>query len=168
MGAVSSSPLSIVSDEPVDTIPKMRRSALTAAVVALVASCSWWSAAATAEPAPTAAQGQELPVAQVDAAPAQRIDGVGASGAWWPNDLVKLPRRVHGHVDEMLSAGRGIALSGYRYNSGGGGMGVNTPARAPKEPAADTAGLTFLRAANDEHVPILTGFVNSAPPPFTT
>src|SRR5262245_21635001 len=145
----------------------MRRSAL-AAVVALVAPWSWWSAAATAEPAPTAARGQELPVAQVDAAPAQRIDGFGASGAWWPNDLVKFPRGVQRRVDEMLFSRRGIALSGYRYNIGGGGIGVNTPARAPKEAATDSAGLAFLRAANKAGVPILTGFVNSAPPEFTT
>src|SRR5262249_29358518 len=167
-GAVTSSSLSIVSDKPVGTIPKMRRSALTAAVVALVAWCSWWSAAATAEPAPTPAQGQELRVAQVDAAPAQRIDGFGASGAWWPNDLVKFPRNVQQRVDDMLFSRRGIALSGYRYNIGGGGVGVTNPARAPKEPAADAAGLTFLRAANKAGVPILTGFVNSAPPEFTT
>src|SRR5262249_37445740 len=117
---------------------------------------------------PTAAQGRELPVAQVDAAPAQRIDGFGASGAWWPNDLVNFPRSVQERVYDMLFSRRGIALSGYRYNIGGGGIGVNTPAPAPKEPAADTAGLTFLRAANKAGVPILTGFVNSAPPQFTT
>ncbi|HMC71587.1 MAG TPA: glycoside hydrolase, partial [Mycobacteriales bacterium] len=40
--------------------------------------------------------------------------------------------------------------------------------RAPKEFADDTAGLMFLRAASNAHVPILTGFVNSAPPRFTT
>ena len=55
----------------------------------------------------------------------------------------------------------GIELSAYRYNIGGGGVGVTTPDRAPQEEAADTAGLTFLRAASDAHVPILTGFVNS-------
>src|SRR5262249_11225653 len=133
-----------VAGRPVDTIPKMRRSALTAAVVALVVSCSCWVPAANAEPARAVVQGQNPLAAQVDSAPAQRIDGFGAWGAWWPNDLVKLPRRVHRHVDEMLFSRRGIALSGYRYNIGGGGIGVNTPARAPKEPAADSAGLTLL------------------------
>ena len=124
--------------------------------------------AASADTAAPAAQGRNLPVAQVDAAPGQRIDGFGASGAWWPNDLVKFPRRVQRRVEDMLFSRRGIALSGYRYNIGGGGVGVNNPARAPKEPATDTAGLTFLRAANHARVPILTGFVNSAPPQFTT
>jgi O-glycosyl hydrolase len=35
-------------------------------------------------------------------------------------------------------------------------------------PAADRAGLTFLDMARDAHVPVLTAFVNSAPPRFTT
>ncbi len=148
----------------------MRRGVVTAAVVVLVASWSWWIDGAKGAPAsvPAVEQGQDLPVAQVDAAPAQKIDGFGTSGAWWPNDLVKFPRSVQTRVGEMLFSRRGIALSGYRYNIGGGGVGVNTPARAAKELATDTAGLTFLRAANDAHVPILTGFVNSAPPQFTT
>lgn len=148
----------------------MHRSALTAAAVALVASYSWWMPAAEAAPAstPIDAQGQDLAVAQVDAAPAQKIDGFGASGAWWPNDLVNFPPGVQQRVDDMLFSRRGIALSGYRYNIGGGGVGMNSSARAPKEPAADTAGLTFLQAADEAHVPILTGFVNSAPPQFTT
>ena len=123
---------------------------------------------ANAAHARAVARGQPLPVAQVDAAPAQRIDGFGASGAWWPNDLVKFPRGVQRRVNDMLFSRRGIALSGYRYNIGGGGVGVTNPARAPKEPAADTAGLTFLRTANKAGVPILTGFVNSAPSAFTT
>ena len=68
----------------------------------------------------------------------------------------------------MLFTSDGIALSGYRYNIGGGGAGVTTVDRAPKEFASDSAGLYFLRAAKDDGVPILTGFVNSAPPRFTT
>ena len=147
----------------------MRRAGLTGAVMALVASCS---PAPTASSAPAAisaiAAQQNLAVARVDPASAQTIDGFGASGAWWPNDLVRFPPRVQKHVDDMLFSRRGIALSGYRFNIGGGGVGVNTPARAPKEANTDTAGLTFLRAANQAKVPILTGFVNSAPPEFTT
>ena len=53
----------------------------------------------------------------------------------------------------MLFSPQGIALSGYRYNIGGGGVGVTTPTRAPKEEPPTRAGLTFLRAANDAHVP---------------
>jgi O-glycosyl hydrolase len=153
----------------------MRWAALIAAVGVLVASCSssvHASKPAPASPAiatsPTIATPANLAVAHVAVAAAQTVDGFGASGAWWPNDLVKFPAKEQKIVADMLFSLQGIALSGYRYNIGGGGVGVNTPARAPRQVAADTAGLTFLRAANDAGVPILTGFVNSAPPQFTT
>ena len=148
----------------------MRRAIATIAVFALVASCSSSKHAAPPEPATstTIATPLNLTVVRVAAAPAQTIDGFGASGAWWPNDLVKFPAAARTRVADMLFSRAGIALSGYRYNIGGGGVGVNTPARAPKEESADTAGLTFVRAASAAHVPILTGFVNSAPPRFTT
>src|SRR5215207_9925171 len=117
----------------------MRRAGLMGAVVALVASCSSMLSASSAPATvtPIAAQ-RDLAVARVDPAAAQRIDGFGASGAWWPNDLVRFPPRVQRHVADMLFSRPGIALSGYRYNIGGGGVGVHTPARAPKEEKADT------------------------------
>jgi O-glycosyl hydrolase len=96
------------------------------------------------------------------------INGFGASGAWWPNDLVHFPEEVKKNVADMLFSAEGIALSGYRYNIGGGGVGVKTPARAPRQEPTDVAGRTFLAAADDAKVPILTGFVNSAPPQFTS
>jgi len=96
------------------------------------------------------------------------MQGFGASGAWWPIDLAKFPTAVKHEVGQMLFSSSGIQLSGYRYNIGGGGVGVKTPDRAPKRYSADTAGLTFLRLASAAHVPELTGFVNSAPPRFTT
>ena len=68
----------------------------------------------------------------------------------------------------LLFSPSGIALSGYRYNIGGGGVGVTTPDRAPQEFTSDAAGRSFLEAANKAGVPILTGFVNSAPSQFTT
>jgi O-glycosyl hydrolase len=157
----------------------MRRMGLIVAVGVLVASCSS-SGHATKPPTPTTigpatirtpatvATPTNLAVARVAAAPAQTIQGFGASGAWWPNDLVKFPTPTQQRVADMLFSPQGIALSGYRYNIGGGGVGVTTPARAPEQEAADAASLTFLRAANDAHVPVLTGFVNSAPPQFTT
>jgi len=109
-----------------------------------------------------------LAVVRVSSVEAQTIAGFGASGAWWPIDLAKFPPGVQRTVAQMLFSPQGIALSGYRYNIGGGGIGVTTPDRAPKPFGADGAGLTFLRFANAAHVPILTGFVNSAPPRFTT
>src|SRR6266480_6568075 len=121
----------------------MRRAGLMGAVVAIVASCSSMHLASSAAASAIRAQ-QNLPVAHVDPGAAQRIDGFGASGAWWPNDLVRFPPRVQRHVEDMLFSRRGIALSGYRYNIGGGGVGVHTPARAAKEENADTPGGTFL------------------------
>jgi O-glycosyl hydrolase len=109
-----------------------------------------------------------LRIVRVSPKAAQVVEGFGASGAWWPNDLALFPPRVQQRVAQMLFSSSGIALSGYRYNIGGGGTGVTTPARAPKEFASDAAGLLFLRLANDAHVPIVTGFVNSAPPQFTS
>ena len=139
------------------------------AAVALVASCSSMHVASSAPASVTAiAAQQNLAAARVDPVAAQRIDGFGASGAWWPNDLVTFPPRVQRRVADMLFSRRGIALSGYRYNIGGGGVGVHTPARAAKEESTDTPGLTFLRAAGHRGVPFLTGFVNSAPSQFTT
>jgi len=109
-----------------------------------------------------------LPIIRVSPTAAQTIEGLGASGAWWPNDLVKFPPGVQRDVAQLLFSPKGIALSGYRYNIGGGGTGVTTPDRAPRAFPDDAAGLTFLRLANEAHVPILTGFVNSAPPRLTT
>jgi O-glycosyl hydrolase len=116
----------------------------------------------------TIATPANLTVARVAPAPAQTIDGFGASGAWWPIDLARFPASQQQRVAQMLFSAQGIELSGYRYNIGGGGVGVNTADRAPKQSAADTAGLTVVRAASAAHVPVLTGFVNSAPPQFTT
>lgn len=116
----------------------------------------------------TGAARRSRAVAHVNAAGAQTIEGFGASGAWWPIDLVHFPRAVQQQVARMLFSPTGIALSGYRYNIGGGGVGVTTPDRAPAQFAHDDAGRLFLRFAHDAHVPILTGFVNSAPPQFTT
>ena len=149
---------------------KLRTISMVVVLAALSASCS--SSGHSAKPAPpttpstatpaTIAIPANLPIARVVAAPGQTIQGFGASGAWWPNDLAKFPAGVQQQVANMLFSANGIALSGYRYNIGGGGVGVNTPARAPHEVATDTAGLTFLRAANAAHVPILTGFVKKS------
>src|SRR4249919_948083 len=139
-----------------DTIRAMRRAGLTGAVVALVASCSSMHVASSAPATVTEIAGQQnLPVARVDPFAAQRIDGFGASGAWWPNDLVRFAPRVQRHVEDLLFSRRGIALSGYRYNIGGGGIGVHTPARAPQEEKTDTPGREFLRAADQKGVPVL-------------
>ncbi len=116
-------------------------------------------------------------MAAVSHTPAQTMQGFGASGAWWPNDLVRFDPGVQQSVGDMLFGERGIALSVYRYNIGGGGAGVTEPVRAPEcflTPALaydwrqDASGRLFLRLAARHAVPILIGFVNSAPPVWTT
>src|ERR1700730_6422744 len=117
--------------------------------------------------------------AAVRARPAQTMRGFGVSGAWWPNDLVHFRPEVREEVGALLFAPgpRGIGLSVYRYNIGGGGTGVTDPVRAPEtclvRPGVydwdrDAAGRLFLRLARRWRVPILIGFVNSAPGVWTT
>jgi len=108
----------------------------------------------------------------------QTMSGIGASGAWWPIDLYKFPESVREQVAELLFNGTsGIGLTSYRYNVGGGGVGVNNPSRAPEtffvSPgvynwSADPQGVYFLQKASSYGVPVLTAFVNSAPPAFTS
>jgi O-glycosyl hydrolase len=150
----------------------------TAAALALVFAACSSSSSSTKAPsstttgvgstAPRVVSGANLPIVTVSPVARQAIAGFGASGAWWPIDLEHFPEAVRREVGQMLFSPNGIALSGYRYNIGGGGTGVTTPDRAPKQYPDDTAGLFFLGLASDAHVPVLTGFVNSAPPSFTT
>ena len=125
--------------------------------------------------------------AVVDPAPQQTMQGFGVSGAWWTIDMPGFPKAVQKHIAQMLFTNKGIALSQYRYNIGGGGVGVTVPTggeseRGPKNRAPDTfyqgngvydwskdpGGTTFLRYADKYHVSDITGFVDSAPHQFTT
>jgi O-glycosyl hydrolase len=139
-------------------------------VVFVVGACSSSKKRTRApETTTTVAAPAGTPTVKVAAAVAQTVNGFGASGAWWPIDLAKFPDDVQKHVAQLLFDNNdGIALSGYRYNIGGGGKGVTNKSRAPNQVPADTAGRSFLRAAAAAGVPLLTGFVNSAPPEFTT
>ncbi len=105
------------------------------------------------------------------------MQGFGASGAWWPNDLVRFSPEVQERVAALLFGSDGLALSVYRYNIGGGGVGVTTTARAPEtflvspgvyDWSRDAGGRLFLRQAAAMDVPVLIGFVNSAPAVWTT
>ncbi|GJE99371.1 glycoside hydrolase family 30 protein [Phanerochaete sordida] len=113
----------------------------------------------------------------VSSTPGQVINGIGASGAWWPNDIFKFPESVREQVAELLFGSSGAGLTSYRYNVGAGGFGVNNPVRAPEtfyvSPgvynwSADAAGVYFLKQAAQYKVPQLTAFVNSAPKTMTT
>src|SRR5437868_3899240 len=133
----------------------MRRFGIAVAVL-LMAACSSSSSSSSKEPPttqPDIASSVPTPaglrVATVSATARQTIQGFGASGAWWPIDLVHFPADVRQQVADMLFSSDGIALSGYRYNIGGGGKGVTTPDRAPKQYPDDDAGRMFLGFAND-------------------
>ncbi|TFK49535.1 glycoside hydrolase [Heliocybe sulcata] len=108
----------------------------------------------------------------------QAIHGIGASGAWWPIDLYLYPESSRAEIARLLfDPDPGVGLTDYRYNLGGGGVGVTTFARAPETPyisdgvynfSADPQGTYFLRAAAQYKVPLLTLFVNSAPTTMTS
>jgi O-glycosyl hydrolase len=118
-------------------------------------------------------------VATVHPDPAQTMQGFGASGAWWPIDLARFDRETQQKVAALLFAPApvGIQLSAYRYNIGGGGLGVTNPSRAPEtfqvspgvyDWTRDAGGRTFLELAHAYQVPVLVGFANSAPAAWTT
>jgi O-glycosyl hydrolase len=108
----------------------------------------------------------------------QSITGFGASGAWWPNDVDAFSQENQTRIAQLLfDPTGGIGLSIYRYNIGGGGVGVHAGPRAPKSfltaPGRydwndDPGGVAFLVAAHRYGVPRLIGFANSAPPFYTT
>ena len=153
-----------------------RAGAMALVIVVLVAgiTVAWWTPAASGQ---SPGQGGAVAAATVSPATAQTMDGFGASGAWWPNDLINFPTSAQTQVADMLFSPSGIDLSSYRYNIGGGGVGVTNPTRAVqtmlKSPgvydwSADAAGMRFLRLAQGHGVPVLVGFVNSAPTEWTT
>ncbi|KAI0032076.1 glycoside hydrolase [Vararia minispora EC-137] len=107
----------------------------------------------------------------------QTIDGIGASGAWWVNDIANFPASVRQNLSDLLLSPSKLGLSNYRYNLGGGGVGVTTPDRAPETPyvsdgvynfSKDAAGTFFLQEAARHGVAQLTLFVNSAPSTMTS
>lgn len=63
----------------------------------------------------------------VSQTPAQTIKGIGASGAWWPNDLFRFPENVRQQAARLLFSSDELGLTSYRYNVGGGGVFVGNP-----------------------------------------
>jgi O-glycosyl hydrolase len=146
-----------------------------------------------AVPASVAA-GSQLPgrtapagTATVSPAVAQTMAGFGASGDWWVNPVQYFPPAAQRHIANLLFTSQGIALSQYRYNVGGGGVGANVPTggeselsfadRAPQtfyvapgiyDWSRDAGGTTFLRYAAADHVPQIVANANAAPWAFTS
>jgi O-glycosyl hydrolase len=127
--------------------------------------------------AATTAGSAAVPTTAEVAGAAQTVAGFGASGAWWVNDLANFAPAVRNQVGSLLFTANGIDLSQYRYNIGGGGVGVSSGPRAPQSFltsngtynwAADPGGQAVLGMAAEDGVPDLIGFVNSAPSQWTT
>ncbi|WP_175409875.1 glycoside hydrolase [Streptomyces sp. TRM64462] len=157
-----------------DRRPLRRARALTGTLTALGLTGALLAAAATPT---TAAPADQAPAADVSPHAAQTIENIGASGAWWPNDLANFSPSVQARAAALLFSPDGLALSSYRYNIGGGGTGVTTPERAPEDFLADDGsydwskdkgGRTFLHYAARHGVDELIGFVNSAPAEWKT
>ncbi|NUP14969.1 MAG: beta-glycosidase [Streptomyces sp.] len=151
------------------THPRPRRSVLLTAAAALAVAGPLISA----PPAGAA----DTPAAEVSPHAAQAIDNIGASGAWWVNDLKNFDPKVQARVAKLLFSSDGLDLSAYRYNIGGGGTGVTYAPRAPEDFRGadgsydwnkDKAGRTFLYAAAKYGVEDLIAFVNSAPAEWKT
>ncbi len=151
------------------TQPHPRRSILATAAAALAVTGALISAP------PANADG--VAPAEVSPHAAQTIDNIGASGAWWVNDLQYFKPEVQARVAQLLFSSKGLDLSSYRYNIGGGGAAVTTPARAAQDFlnadgsydwSKDKGGRTFLKYAAKYGVQDLIGFVNSAPAQWTT
>ncbi|KOG68996.1 beta-glycosidase [Streptomyces antibioticus] len=156
-------------------IPRLR----THRPVLLTASAALAVTGALLGSPPASAAGTAAAPATAEVSPhaAQTIDNIGASGAWWVNDLKNFDPKVRARVARLLFSEDGLNLSSYRYNIGGGGTGVTYAPRAPEDfldPdggydwSKDEAGRYFLRAAAEYGVEDLIGFVNSAPAAWKT
>ncbi|TLS46710.1 beta-glycosidase [Streptomyces montanus] len=150
-------------------MPRSTRSILATASAALAVTGALISAP------PASAAGTA--VAEVSPHAAQTIDNIGASGAWWVNDLKNFDPKVQARVAKLLFSSDGLDLSNYRYNIGGGGTDVTTPSRAPEDFrdadgtydwSKDKGGRTFLAYAAKYGVEDLVAFVNSAPAEWKT
>lgn len=120
---------------------------------------------------------QPLVVATVGTQPTHTLVGIGASGAWWSEPVAAFGPRTIAEVGRLLYSPKGLGLSQFRFNIGGGGVGVTTWWKAPPsfyrgsgrfDFFDDPAGVRFLLQAQHWGVHDLVGFVNSAPPQFTS
>ncbi|HLL67988.1 MAG TPA: glycoside hydrolase [Micromonosporaceae bacterium] len=148
--------------------PRVYRAAVATLAVGL---------AAAGSVALSRAQASAATLATVSASPSQTIQNFGASGAWWVNDLARFTPANQQRVADLLFGPNGLHLSAYRYNIGGGGVGVAAGDRAPQTVltapgqynwSRDPGGTTFLRYADQYGVPDIIGFVNSAPAVWKT
>lgn len=104
----------------------------------------------------------------------QEIEGFGASGAWWAQNLGTWSSPRRNQVARLLfSRAQGIGLSQYRYNIGGGiDDTITDPWRTAEtfetgpgtyDWERDAAARWFLQAAKEHGVEDFVAFVNSPP-----
>lgn len=104
----------------------------------------------------------------------QRVQGFGASGAWWAQNLGTWSHRRRREVAKLLFSRKdGIGLSQYRYNLGGGlDETITDPWRTAEsfeiergryDWDRDAGARWFLHAAADHGVDDFVAFVNSPP-----
>jgi O-glycosyl hydrolase len=109
---------------------------------------------------------------------AQTIEGFGAAGAWWAQDVGGWEDEKRNLVADLLfDREKGIGLSFYRYNIGGGnGENIQDVWRraetfevAPGQYdwTRDANAMWMLRAARDRGVENFVAFVNSPPARMT-
>lgn len=108
----------------------------------------------------------------------QVIDGFGASGAWWAQDIGGWPEETRQHIADLLfDRQRGIGLSVYRYNIGAGdGHEIRDPWRRAEtfetgpgvyDWSRDRNAIWVLQTAHRAGVEHLVAFVNSPPARMT-
>lgn len=147
------------------------------AAAAGVATVAGVNVVAPTPSSPSAPPRQPLVVADVAPRPSHTLIGIGASGAWWSRPVAGLGPATIAAVGRLLYSAQGLDLSQFRFNIGGGGVGVTTWWKAPPsfyqsngtfDFHADPQGVLFARQAASWGVRDLVGFVNSAPPQFTS
>ena len=153
-----------------------RRHTALGAVLTLVAGTALTSVTVTGAVLTGARPAEAATAVTVGSAPRQTIANFGASGAWWVNDLARFSAANQRRAADLLFGPTGLHLTAYRYNIGGGGVGVRAGDRAPQTLQTspgnydwnrDPGGTTFLRYADEFGVPDIVGFVNSAPANLT-
>lgn len=151
-------------------------------IIVLVNACSTTNSSSATESSPmTPEPTQNVEVTKITinaAAEAQTIEGFGAAGAWWAQDVGGWADDKRTLVADLLfDRGKGVGLSYYRYNIGGGNgeniqdvwRRAETFEMAPGQYdwARDANAMWMLRAARARGVEHFVAFVNSPPARMT-
>ncbi|KAL8915368.1 MAG: hypothetical protein Q9171_000238 [Xanthocarpia ochracea] len=119
-------------------------------------------------------------IVEISSTPQQTLKSFGASGAWWPNFLRDFPTAQQQNLSELLFSEDWLHLSSYRNNMGASGdndsVKVSTLGRGVEsfmntngsyDWTRDSAGMYYLRAAQEAGVSSIAFFVNAIPAALT-